>query len=117
MRHLTVTGIATADFIAATQDGVSWIRTRYVYQGQSIHLLNCFSPFARLDATLGTLKSLATGLEAGHDLVIDCYLGDAPQEADEDDMARRFAALVEGAGFGLPIRRIVMVMSSSATMP
>jgi acetyl-CoA carboxylase carboxyltransferase component len=99
------------DFSSATLDDVSSTRTQYCHDGRTIHLLCCFSPLPRLDRTLGTLKSLVADIPAEQDVVIDCYLSDAPRESDEDDLAQRLSALIDGAGFGRSIRRIVMVMA------
>jgi acetyl/propionyl-CoA carboxylase alpha subunit/acetyl-CoA carboxylase carboxyltransferase component len=89
------------------------LSAEYTHEEARIHLAALESPESELTQTLAALRSQVAALPAGTEAVVDLYVWGAAPLGDPEASAERYRLALDQAGFGRPLRRLVMIVAGT----
>ncbi len=98
-------------------DGRSCAVAEYGFDGRRIHLFATHAAYAHLDDAARALAALIADVPADHDVVVDFFVCRGAPSEDPDAVAGVVRAVLDGAGFARPLRRIVAVVATEGQGP
>jgi acetyl/propionyl-CoA carboxylase alpha subunit/acetyl-CoA carboxylase carboxyltransferase component len=93
-------------------DGRGCAVAEYGFDGRRIHLFATHAAYAQLGDATRALAALIADVPADHDVVLDFFVYREAASEDPDAVAAALRGVLERAGFGRWLRRIVVVVAT-----
>ena len=94
------------------QSGHCYAAAQYEYEGRKIHVFATYCEYAHLPESAAAVCSLLAEVPADHDIVVDFHAWNSGPVTDADLTQQQVCEVLNQAGFGRPIRRIVVEVAS-----
>lgn len=93
---------------------VAVVQAHYGHQGDRIEVVALACPLAEVHGGLAKARSIASGLEANVDVVLELYVW-TDTDMEEGPLSAHLSACLSDSRFDRPLRRVVAVVASSET--
>ncbi|NNJ47627.1 MAG: ATP-grasp domain-containing protein, partial [Acidimicrobiia bacterium] len=97
--------------------GIGLLRGRYPHEGTTISLIATHVDHRHLAGAVEAVTDLIQQVPEGDDIVVDFYGWRDDASDDTALTAEAFAALLDAAEFGRPLRRVVLAVSAESSGP
>jgi acetyl/propionyl-CoA carboxylase alpha subunit/acetyl-CoA carboxylase carboxyltransferase component len=98
-----------------TKNGFSLATAEYDHEGKRIHIISAHALYERLAEAAATLSDLGGDVEPDHDVVMDIYLWQDPQQGTAEDVRAHVTRVLDAALGSVQARRIVVAVSSEGS--
>ena len=111
-RYYRTRDLGEVEYLETSFGGI--LKASYTWEGEDIAVLAAGVAWSQLQEGLAELREHAD-VSAGHDVVIDVYITDPPEEGDPEALSSILAASLDAALGDTPVRRTVITALRSDT--